>query len=60
MTIATLTAAEADIALKPFGIRVTTWGNSKTKLCIFDKDGNAETMIKAKVAELIKLRQQYG
>ena len=60
MTNATLTAAEANTALKPFGIRVETWGNSKTKLCIFHKDGSAETMIKAKVAELIKLRQQYG
>jgi|LakMenE18May11ns_1017448.scaffolds.fasta_scaffold9581676_2 hypothetical protein len=56
----TLTAAEADAALKPFGIRVTTWGNSKTKLCVFEKDGMAKTMLKVKVAELIELRKQFG
>jgi BRCT domain type II-containing protein len=60
MTTLNLTAAEADAALKPFGIRVTTWSNSKTKLCLFRKDGSAETMLKIKVVELIKLRQQYG
>ena len=60
MTAAILTAAEADAALKPFGIRVTTWGNSKTKLCIFRGDNGGETMLKVKVAELIKLHQQFA
>ena len=60
MTIATLTAAEADAALKPFGIRVTAWGNSRTKFCVFRGDSGGETMLKVKVAELIKVRQQYG
>jgi hypothetical protein len=58
--MATLTAAEADAALEPFGIRVTTWGNSKTKLCIFRGDCGGETMLKVKVAELIELRQRFG
>lgn len=60
MNAATLTAAEADAALKPFGIRVTTWLNSKTKLCIFRGDNGGETMLKVKVVELIKVRGQFG
>ena len=61
MTVAaSLTAAEADAALKPFGLRATTWGDSKTKLCIFRKDGSGETMLKVKVAELIELHQQFA
>jgi hypothetical protein len=59
-TAAILTAAEADAALKPFGLRATTWGNSKTKLCIFRKDGSSETMLKVKVAELIEAHQQFA
>ena len=59
-TYTLLTAAEADAALKPFGIRVTAWGNSKTKFAVFGKDGSCETMLKIKVAELIELRQQYA
>ena len=57
-TAASLTAAEADAALKPFGLRATTWGNSKTKLCIYRKDGSGKTMLKVKVAELIEVLQQ--
>ena len=60
MTTVTLTAAEADAALSPFGIRVTTWGNSKTKFCVFRGNSGAETMLKVKVAELIELRQRFG
>jgi BRCT domain type II-containing protein len=60
MTATILTAAEADAALRPFGFRVTTWGNSKTKLCIFRGNGGAETMLKVKVAELIKTHQQFA
>jgi BRCT domain type II-containing protein len=55
-----MTAAEADAALKPFGIRVTPWGNSRTKLCVFWGNHGSEVMLKAKVVELIELRQQYG
>jgi hypothetical protein len=54
------TAADADAALKPFGIRVTPWGNSKTKYCVFRGNHGSETMLKAQVAELIQVRQQYG
>jgi hypothetical protein len=57
---ASLAAAEADAALKPFGLRATTWGNSKTKLCIFRKDGSGETMLKVRVAELIAVHQQFA
>jgi BRCT domain type II-containing protein len=61
MTTARLTAEQADAALKPFGIRVTTWGTSRTKLLVFHGDrGWSETMLKSKVAELIELRHQYG
>ena len=61
MPAATLTAAEADAALKPFGIRVTNWGNSKTKLCIFRTEkGWGETMPKFKVVELIELHQEIA
>jgi BRCT domain type II-containing protein len=56
----TLTAAKADEALKPFGIRVTAFGNSKTKFCVFWKDSGCETMLKVKVAEMIKVRQEFG
>lgn len=55
-----LTAFEADAALKPFGIRVTPWGKSRTKLCVFRGDHGSETMLKTEVAELIELRRQYG
>jgi BRCT domain type II-containing protein len=60
MNAATLTAAQADAALKPYGFRVTPWGNSRTKLCVFRGDHGCETMVKAKVAELIELHQQYS
>lgn len=56
-----LTAAAADSALKPFGIRVTPWGNSKTKFAVsWGSNGDTQTMLKVKVAELIQVRQQYG
>ena len=56
----TAAAADADAALKPFGIRVTPWGNSKTKFCVSRGNHGNETMLKAQIAELIQVRQQYG
>jgi hypothetical protein len=53
-------AAEADAALKPYGIRVQTWGNSRTKLHVFTERFGAEVKFKDQVENMIQVRQQYG